>query len=169
MEVWKKIAGEEYYEVSNFGRVRSKERVVNFGKQKRVVKEKILTPKDNGRGYKTVRIGNRYPYIHRLVAQAFINNPNNLPEIDHINTIKDDNRVENLRWVNRKMNMNNSTTLNKHIRKTDEEKKETRRLYLKREDVKLRISEIRKQKRKDNPEKYRELDRLRYLRRKKAS
>lgn len=64
---------------------------------------------DNGRGYKVVTLhsnGKRKNfYIHRLVAICFLDNPYNLPEVNHINGKKKDNRVENLEWVSRKRNV----------------------------------------------------------------
>ena len=68
-------------------------------------------------GYLKVRIGGVMKNAHRLVAEAFIPNPNNKPEVDHINTVKTDNRVENLRWVTREENCNNPLTLEHHPRR----------------------------------------------------
>lgn len=48
-------------------------------------------------------------YVHRLIALTYIPNPENLPEVDHINRFSDDNRIENLRWVDRRTNFNNRT------------------------------------------------------------
>ena len=62
---------------------------------------RILKQYTHSCGYKTVMLGRKTSplYIHRLVATAFIENPDNLPQVDHINGDKSDNRVENLRWV----------------------------------------------------------------------
>lgn len=78
----------------------------------------ILTPRNNGSGYEFVTIKYtdgtlRHEYVHRLVAKAFLDNPNNLQEIDHINTDKSDNRAENLRWVTHYENMHNPLTVKK--------------------------------------------------------
>ena len=110
-EIWKPIKDfEGYYEVSNIGRVRS----LNY---KRTGKEKILKNIEDYKGYLEVGLtknGKRKQFkIHRLVAEAFIPNPENKPCIDHINTVKSDNRVENLRWVTYKENSNNEKTLEK--------------------------------------------------------
>lgn len=102
IEIWKPVVGwEDSYMVSNLGRVKNKN-------------GKILSPCDNGKGYKYIQLnkkGRHKMYIHRLVAEAFLPNPDNKPEIDHINGNPSDNRVfENLRWVTKLENMNNPIT-----------------------------------------------------------
>lgn len=117
-EIWKDIAGYEgLYQVSNLGRVKSLPREKWNGKAFHFTNEKIMTPVPNRDGYLNVCLikdrFNKQFRIHRLVAEAFISNPKNKPCVDHINTIRNDNRVENLRWVTVKENMNNSLTKKK--------------------------------------------------------
>lgn len=97
--------------VSSLGRVKSIGRVVFSDKRTpQYLKERILGAKTN-QGYVQVTIDYKRIFIHRLVAQAFIPNPENKPYIDHINTIRNDNRVENLRWVTPHENNMNANTL----------------------------------------------------------
>ena len=117
-EVWKPIKGwEGFYQVSNLGRVKSIDRFVKRGEKKMHVKELVLKNTLDSKGYYMVALCdmergvNKKVPIHRIVAEAFIENPSNKPQIDHINTVKTDNRVENLRWVTCKENANNPITL----------------------------------------------------------
>lgn len=114
-EIWKNIEVYPNYQVSNLGRVKS----LNYRK---TGKEKILKNCKNNSGYLSVTLskeGKMKPYfIHRLVAQAFLDNPNNLPQVNHINEDKTDNRVENLEWCDRKYN-NNYGTHNERMAKTN--------------------------------------------------
>lgn len=116
MEVWKPINGySERYEVSNYGRVRSKDMIVN-GRLKdcHKIKGRILKPCNDREGYKNVVLcinQQRKTFrLHRLVAIAFIPNPENMPEIDHIDANRSNNNVDNLRWSTRKTNSNNPIT-----------------------------------------------------------
>jgi hypothetical protein len=67
-------------------------------------KNKFLKWSITKKGYHTVGIGKKNTFVHRLVAEAFIPNPNNLPEVNHINDNKTDNRVENLEWCTSRYN-----------------------------------------------------------------
>lgn len=117
IEVWKDIDGYlGLYQVSNLGRVKSLDRYINNGKCLVFKKGQILKIKEY-KGYCYIKLSKHHKYnqylVHRLVAQAFIPNPENKPCIDHINTNRTDNRVENLRWVTQKENVNNPISISK--------------------------------------------------------
>jgi hypothetical protein len=112
-EVWKDIPGfEGIYQCSNIGNVKSLDRLIIYSdNRKRLHFGKTLNKHLKIQGYYDVCLiingYKKYVDIHKLVAICFIPNPENKPCIDHINTIRTDNRVENLRWVTHKENSNN--------------------------------------------------------------
>lgn len=93
MELWRIITEATNYEVSNLGNIRNTK------------SGRILNPGISGNGYRQVslkiRETNKFEkrYIHRLVAQYWIDNPDNKREVNHINLDRTDNRVENLEWI----------------------------------------------------------------------
>ena len=92
-EEWRKIANLNGYSVSNLGKVRNDKT------------GRILKTYDNGRGYQKVEIKNKKWYIHRLVAQAFIPNPNNYPQVNHIDENPNNCRIDNLEWCTAQYNI----------------------------------------------------------------
>ena len=104
MEHWKSIAGYEgLYEVSDLGRVKS----LWYGK------DKILKPQNNTHGYLQVGLSKdgqkKTSLVHRLVADEFVPNPNNLTTVNHKDEVKTNNVASNLEWMSQKDNINYGT------------------------------------------------------------
>lgn len=116
-EIWKDIEGYEgLYQVSNFGRVKSLPRVIRSGNRygRHQYGGKLLKQGELN-GYKRVALCKnrkiKHVSVHRLVAQAFIPNPENKPEVDHLNTLRCDNWVTNLRWATKSENARNPMSM----------------------------------------------------------
>lgn len=113
VEVWKPIMGYEgLYEVSNLGRVKSLDRMVINYRGSFIRKGEIKAICNLSKGYKGVLLckdGKQKTHkVHRLVAEAFLPNPDNLPQVNHKDEDKTNNRVENLEWCDNKYNINYS-------------------------------------------------------------
>lgn len=107
-EIWKDIEGYEgLYQVSNMGRVRSLDRIDARGHR---WKGRMLSSKLRKDGYREVilcRDGKRkYMFVHRLVAGAFLPNPDNFPQVNHKDENKANNAVSNLEWCSALYNIN---------------------------------------------------------------
>lgn len=105
-EIWKEIEGfGGNYSVSSEGRVRSNGLLKGKNSKVRILKTEMTS-----KGY--LRVGmvkdgkQKHYLLHRLVAIAFLDNPNNLPDVNHKNDCKTDNRLVNLEWMSRRDNMN---------------------------------------------------------------
>jgi hypothetical protein len=100
IEIWRDIKGYEgLYQISNLGRVKS----LYFKK------ELILKPSINSKGYCSIVLYNnskRTVTVHSLVAKTFLDNPNNLPMVNHKDEIKTNNKVDNLEWCDVRYNNN---------------------------------------------------------------
>lgn len=110
-EIWKNIVGYEgLYQVSSLGRVKSLERIDSNGHP---VKERVLTSFPNRSGYCKVNLyrdrNMEVKSVHRLVAETFIPNPDNLPQVNHKDEDKGNNLVENIEWCTASYNTNYGT------------------------------------------------------------
>lgn len=120
-EVWKDIPNYEgLYQASNYGKIKSFDKVVRtlnqYGKEStRIIKGKILIP--SGKKYLKVALfknnKRKYYSVHRLIAITFIPNPNKLPQVNHIDENKHNNKVDNLEWCTSKYNCNYGNRNNK--------------------------------------------------------
>lgn len=101
-EIWKDIPNFGTYQASNLGRIRN---------SKSIGKKECLKTKVTKNGYEEVSVSiDGKPYtksVHRLVAITFLENPENKPEVDHIDSNKLNNRADNLRWATREENLQN--------------------------------------------------------------
>lgn len=109
-EIFKKINGYDNYYISNFGRVKS-----NYFNRENIIILIFMDKGKHGYYYFNAKINQKKIhklFVHRLVAEHFIDNPNNKPYVDHINRISTDNHVSNLRWTTARENNYNMPMLN---------------------------------------------------------
>lgn len=105
-EVFVPVVGyEDLYKISNYGRIYS------------IKKCKYLRPKSNGRGYLQIELTknkiHKMHYVHRLVASAFLPNPNNFPQVNHKDENNQNNYIENLEWCDAKHNLSYGTRVDR--------------------------------------------------------
>jgi len=126
METWKSVQQNKNYEISNFGNIRSLDRISMWRGVPKLFKGKILKLCKNGQGYHQVILYNnkvkKSVKIHRMVAEAFCNGDKSL-DVDHINQNRQDNRAENLRFVTDSQNCRNRKNVKGYTKLSNRYKK----------------------------------------------
>lgn len=122
MEIWKDVPNyEENYQASTMGRIKSKDRYIynKYNKSNTFYPGKILKLNQKRHGYLSVDLAKngktKTMQVHRIIANTFIPNPENKPQINHINAIKTDNRVQNLEWVTAEENREHAKENNLYV------------------------------------------------------
>lgn len=117
-EEWRDIEGfEGLYQISSHARVRSLDReITKYDKRMgreyvATVKGRILTQYENWKGYLQIKFCHKHPFVHRLVAEAFVPNPDNLPQVNHKDENKKNNLPSNLEWCTSIYNTNYGTRI----------------------------------------------------------
>lgn len=109
-EIWKDVVGYEgFYQVSDLGRVRSVERLVNAPNNRRCVRQSVVlrqTLSNSGYYFVGLSVNGKLknPSVHRLIAIAFKPNPENKPDVNHIDGVKTNNLLSNLEWATKSEN-----------------------------------------------------------------
>lgn len=121
-ETWCLIDNLDHYYISNLGRIKVENHIYLNGGKKYLCKEKILKTQKNKKGYSVISLAKSTTYctrlVHRVVAIAFIPNPENKPQVNHINSNKSDNSVQNLEWCTNDENLDHLIYM-RNIRKED--------------------------------------------------
>ena len=123
METWKDVKGfEGFYRISNLGNLWSVKRIITFKDgRKRCFGSQMITSSNDKDGYKVaclkVNQVKSNVKIHRLVAQAFIENPENKPQVNHLDEVKYNNNYKNLEWATNSENQNHNNLKNKISKK----------------------------------------------------
>lgn len=119
-EIWKDVVGYEgYYQVSSYGNVRSVDRIIKQSDGKsQFWPSHVLTKRLSMFGYEVVTLSkmstHKNAVVHRLVAEAFIPNPNNLRDVNHIDFNRENNCVSNLEWLSHKDNIQHAIRAGRH-------------------------------------------------------
>lgn len=142
MEVWKDIPGYEgLYQVSNLGRVKSLDRVVQKGETTRRFHGKIIAASNKKNGYLQIKLyknGVRQFYgVHRLVAECFVLNPDGKPQVNHIDGDKRNNRADNLEWCTASENQLHAVSHGLHGAKLERNNERSIPVYQYDKDMKL--------------------------------
>lgn len=111
IEEWRPVVGHKHFLISSLGNCISIERST-FDKNGNIhhYRERKLIPHNNGHGYMAYNIDGKHKYIHRLIAEAFLPNPQNKKEVDHIDGNSANNILSNIRWATRTENLCNKNT-----------------------------------------------------------